>query len=322
MAKKYGRSTKARSKRGTSFGRKKTGKKSYLKPYKKFAKNVRQIAKKVIASQAEDKIITYPITLYNGSLGAPGMVPLNWESRTIFVPGSGLSIDGLGTNPYSGVLGTPLLAITQGLTQADRTGNCIRPKKFLLRGVIQTDLNQYSTVAPGGTWSNVVNNIFETPFVCHMLIYKRKDSLWGQGSYDPSRILNTGVGAGRIDGSLIADLYPFNTDAYTIIKHKTFKMQNQPFSQISGNVTADGWGNGFKQAHSFKIYVPVKKVWKYDDTNTSGNVPANFPVNDNFYVAFWNTNCDNSKVNIYSPGNIVYSRCTVTMQTVMNFEDF
>jgi len=321
MAKKYGRATKTRSKRGAGFGRKKqASKRSYLKPYKKFAKNVRQIAKKVIASQAEDKIITYPITCYNAALGVPTAVPANWESRTTFVPGQGLNITTLGTNPYSGVIATPLLAITQGLTQADRTGNAIRPKKFLLRGIIQTDLNQLNSVS-GGTWSNVVNNIFESPFVTHMLIYKRKDSLWGTNSFDPSRILNTGSGAGLIDGSLIADLYPFNTDAYTIIKHKTFKMQNQPFSQISGSVTADGWGNGYKQAHSFKIYVPVKKVWKYDDTNVSGNVPANFPMNDNFYVAFWNTNCDNSKISVASPLN-VYSRCTVTMQTVMNFEDF
>lgn len=321
MPRKYA-SKKRTSKKGKS---RKTGyKKSYLKPYKKFAKNVRQIAKKVIASQAEDKIITYPITLTNTALalaGTPTVFPSNWESRTTFVPGSGLNMTTLGNNPYSGVIASPLLAITQGLTQADRTGNCIRPKKFLLRGIIQTDLTQWSG-AGAVSWNNVAVNTQEGPFVTHMLVYRRKDSLWGTNSFDPSRILNTGAGAGVIDGSLIADLYPFNTDAYTIIKHKVFKMQNQPYSQLSGSVTADGWGNGYKQAHSFKIYLPCKKVWKYDDSSVSGNVPANFPINDNFYVAFYNTNCDNTKINITTPSMIVNSRCTVSMETVFTFEDF
>jgi len=326
MAKKYGRSTKARSKRGTSYGRKKTGKKSYLKPYKKFAKNVRQIAKKVISSQAEDKIMTLPVTCYNTGLtttyGTISNSPTNWEVRTTFIPGQGLNmLAGSSVSNYCGCIASPLIAINQGLGSGDRIGNSIRVKKFLLRGVVQTDLTLFATT-PAIGFQNVTVNTQDGPFVTHMLIYKRKDSLWGPTSSDPSRLLNTGNSAGFIDGSLIGDLYPFNTDAYTIVKHMKFKMANQPVAQVAANYTSDGWGNGYKQAHAFKLYLPTKKVWKYDDTSISGSTPANFPINDNFYVAFWNTNCDNSKINTVTGGLNIYSRSTVSMETVMTFEDF
>lgn len=320
MAKKYGRSTKTRSKRGAGFGRKKQAtKRSYLKPYKKFAKNVRQIAKKVISSQAEDKVEVATLTGNNSVIGQPAIVPPQWPITTTFVPGSGLNITSGGVNPYSGVYVSPMPPILQGLGQNNRTGNAIRPKKLLLRGVIQTDLNVFTTAA-GGTWTNVPINNQEGPFTTHMLVYKRKDVLWSYASYDPARIINTGGAATYIQGTLLTDLYPFNTDAYTIIKHKTFKMQNQPYSQVTGSVTADGWGNGFKQAHTFKVYLPVKKSWKFDDTSASGLVPANCPINDNMYVAFYNTNCDNTPINV--AGGNVYSRCTVTMDSVLTFEDF
>jgi len=270
-----------------------------IKPKKVSNMEIRQIVKQVIHKTAEDKILILSLTGNSTVQSAP-----------LPIPGSGVDWNGsVGTN---GVVFTnifPSLALGSG--QGAREGNKVEPRSLQLRGVI--------TSIPFSNMSGLQPNLI-APFYVHMFVYRQKGNIFAS---DTTKILQ-GAGlpstqmagnSGPFDGTLLKSTYPINRDLYNVYKHKVFKCMYYPQTVLPQNPTggtfqlSDGWGNGFKMSHVFKINIPIKKVWKYNDSDT------NLPTNDNFNVAFAVVNADNT---INTP---IQSRCSLVMESILRFED-
>lgn len=146
-----------------------------------------------------------------------------------------------------------------------------------------------------------------------MFVYTQKGNIFNGSAL---QILQGGGSAGSslpFDGTLLKMMYPFNRDLYNIVKHRVFKMACQPYEQTptvpANNLQSDGWGNGFKMSHMFKIRLPSLKSWKYNDGDT------NLPTNQNYFVAFAVVNADGSL------NTITTQRAYVNMESVLVFED-
>lgn len=106
--------------------------------------------------------------------------------------------------------------ITQGSGQGARKSNRIAPRSFTIRGVVTANFASFTQV-PVNRWVEAANEK-TAPFYAHMIIWTRKDSLQ---SIDVSRILQGGTAPGTaqpIDGHLLSMTYPFNRDAYNILR--------------------------------------------------------------------------------------------------------
>lgn len=270
------------------------------RPKKVSILQIRQIAKQQIHRVAENKCLVTALT---------GLNPNNINTP--------LNITGSGCD-WNGTAGTvglvfqnifPLMLLGSG--QGAREGNKIEPRSLTLRGVLTT--LPFTNGAP-------LQPTLIAPFYVHMFIYRKKGNIFDS---DVTKILQ-GAGpsatqqagnSGPFDGSLLKSTYPMNRDLYNIYKHKVFKMQYYPQGIVESSPPAstlqlsDGWGNGFKMSHTFKIRVPVKKTWKYNDQDT------NYPTNDNFNVMFAVVNADNT---INTASN---ARVSLNMESVLYFED-
>jgi len=262
------------------------------KPQKMSIVQVRQLIKQGIHKVAENKLYVLPLT------------------GTTLVPTTPVNIFGSGVD-WNGTTGTVGLvfnnifpALILGSGQGAREGNKVEPRYLSLRGVLTS---QEITTALNPTVA---------PFYVHMFIYRKKGNIFDS---DTTKILQGGGSAGSsgpFDGTLLKSTYPVNRDLYNVYKHRVFKMQFAPQMIITPAPTGtvnqainDGWGNGFKMSHVFKIRVPVKKTWKYNDADT------NLPTNDNFNVAFAIVNADNTVNTVQT------SRCNLVMESVLSFED-
>jgi len=276
------RSATKRSRKTPLSSAKRTAKS--VKPVKMSVAGVRSIAKSVLHRTAENKLYVQSLTL-----------PSN-------VPGSG--IDWNGTTGSNGLLLPTLFPqLILGSGQGAREGNKVEPRSFMLRGTINSlpYLNQIPNVP--------------APYYVHMFIYRKKGNIFDS---DITKILQGGGSAGSsgpFDGTLLKSTYPMNRDLYNVYKHRVFKMAFYPQGTLvgapSGNNTeiSDGWGNGFQMCRTFKVRIPVRKTWKYNDADT------NLPTNDNFFCAFAVVNADNT---INAP---LVSRCQINCESVLNFED-
>jgi len=294
------KSYRARRNRKGAIGKARAVARSVI-PKKVSTLAIRQIVKQVIHRTAEDKISITALT---------GTNPNN-ISTPVNIIGSG--VDWNGTTGTSGLVFQnifPLLALGSG--QGAREGNKIEPRSLQLRGVLTT-LNYQEGPA---TQPNLV-----APFYVHMFVYRKKGNIFDS---DITKILQ-GAGpaatqmagnSGPFDGTLLKSTYPMNRDLYNVYKHKVFKCQyypqliNAPSPSAGGTnlQLSDGWGNGFKMSHVFKINIPVKKTWKYNDSDT------NYPTNDNFNVAFAVVNADNTL-------NGTNARVSLVMESILRFED-
>jgi len=269
------------------------------KPNKMSIVQVRQLIKQGIHRQAENKLAVTDLSTISPALIG---TPLN-------IYGSG--VDWNGTTGTVGLVFSNIFPnLILGSGQGAREGNKIEPRYFTLRGVLTTQ--EISTAV----------NPTVAPFYVHMFIYRKKGNIFDS---DTTKILQVGAGqgsttsagnSGPFDGSLLKSTYPMNRDLYNVYKHRVFKMAYAPqgviTSQPTGTVTqqlSDGWGNGFRMSHIFKIRVPVKKTWKYNDSDT------NYPTNDNFNVAFAVVNADGTK------NLAITARCNLVMESVLSFED-
>jgi len=261
-------------------------------------KQVRTLVKAGIHKIAENKIFVQSLTSISGQ-----------------DPNAAVNIFGSGCN-WNGLVGTTGLVfqtvfppLLLGSGQGAREGNQIEPRSFTLRGVI-TSQPYTAGNAPA----------IPAPFYVHMFIYRQKGNIFAS---DVSKILQ-GAGpsntqqsgnSGPFDGTLLKSTYPINRDLYNVYKHKVFRMQYYPQGTLvnspTGNNTdiSDGYGNGFKMSHIFKINIPVKKSWKYNDSDT------NLPTNDNFNVMFAVVNADNTQ------NSLAVARCALVMESVLHFED-
>jgi len=272
-----------------------------VRPKKVSNMEIRQIVKQVIHRTAEDKIMITNLTGTNQSLP---------PSNPLFISGSGVDWNGtVGSNGLVFQNIFPLLTLGSG--QGAREGNKVEPRSLQLRGVI-------TTLPWQGTSGTQPNSV--APFYVHMFVYRQKGNIFNS---DITKILQgagsfatqTAGNSGPFDGTLLKSTYPMNRDLYNVYKHRVFKMQYYP-QAIAENLIpsgtlqlSDGWGNGFKMSQIFKINIPIKKTWKYNDQDT------NYPTNDNFNVAFAVVNADGS----INPSAI--ARCSLVMESILKFED-
>jgi len=250
---------------------------------------VNQVAKIVLHREAENMI-----NIFQPTQTSP-------DTRSIF--GSGLD------NVSNGRIYPQIIPfITVGSGPGGRKGNSITPRTFQLRGVVTTN-NIYPVAGVVGS------STAQCPFYLHMFVYTNKGNIFNN---DVSGLMQGGTAAGTslpFDGTLVRSTYPFNRDQYNIIKHRIFKMACAPQFLLGQSSTtpvsalADGWGNGFKMSHMFKINLPLLKTWKYNDQIT------NLPSNQNYWVAYAVVNCDNT----VNP--ITTARAFVDLESVITYED-
>jgi len=239
------------------------GKKVYKRvakrPYKRPANFAKKV-KAVLARNVETKSIQYyqdnvPVSDYNSGayLGS---------ASTMFV----------------GVL-TPdsfLTPIALGPSSSQRIGNKITISKVTLRGMITP--RTYQTT---GTEESPVNNAPE-PFLFKMWIGYQKATAYNEPDSGFPGFFQEGGTSGNPTGTLMDTFRKINTDKYTIVATRTFKVgpqsitlsQNTPVVANNQNYA----NNDFKfcQRFSFDVTKHCVKTVRYNDTNNQPNTRGLF----------------------------------------------
>jgi len=109
-------------------------------------------------------------------------------------------------------------------------------------------------------------NTSQVPYELHMVIIKRKDGLPATSAFADVKSYPTGTG-GVVD--VISTCYPWNTDAWTIKKHKVFKLA-ATFPYVASALTDVVTGSDPKfWFQRFNIEIPVDSTQKYEDGSNS-----------------------------------------------------
>jgi len=229
----------------------------------------------VVTKKAETKIKTNP-QLNNSNL----------------ITGSGFNTaTGMGFAQSDVML---MVNLSQGVGNDQRIGNKISNCKLRISGFVET-LPYHATT-----------NTSQVPYELHMLILKRKDGLANAVQYTDLKVYPGSTTGGLVD--VISSCYPFNTDAYTIYKHKVFKL-SATFPYVSGGLTDVFTGNNpnfwFQR---FSVDIPVPKIQHYTD---GAIIPNEIDASIIWYVI------NGDGVNL--PANQV--RCQATYASYFTFQD-
>jgi len=229
----------------------------------------------VVNKQAETKLKV--VSLWdNEAIPSGGLYP-NAVSPAVI---SGLQIPNVLTD----------LAITQGVEQEQRTGNSIQNCRLSFRGLVETV--EYDATTN--------NNLYG--YECHIVFFKNKQDI----SNDVSNIKTLpGNATGRVDGSLINSMYPYNKDLYTIKRVKVIRMNQYLSTTTTYNPPGQDNTFNFKR---FRVDIPIKKNIKFTDTSTT---PSNDWVSVGVFLI--NGNGDTT------PGKI---RAQITMDAQLRYDDF
>ena len=160
------------------------------------------------------------------------------------------------------LLSSATLSMGQGTSQQQRVGNSINNCRLNIKGFIVSNPQQ------------ALVNTSPYPFEVHIIAYKKKDDPNG----DPNEILQYPNNTNSfITGGADSTLYPWNRKAYTIKKHKVFRMKANPITAISSTANAIGVENpsfngaGPQFFRRFSFDVPIKDVLQFDDSATGAN---------------------------------------------------
>jgi len=154
---------------------------------------------------------------------------------------------------------TPL--ITAGTSQGQRVGAKVRPVKLVVQGT----LSRLSTQATA------------SPFFVKAVVCKLKLTTIAPVQADLNAMMY-GTGGASVGPSTLAMEtmdYPWNTDNFTIVWERMFKIGQ------ASSATIPYTNNDFQNSFRFKVDLSraVKKTWHY----VSGN---NYPQNDGLYLMF------------------------------------
>jgi len=183
--------------------------------------------------------------------------------------------------PGSNSLGSQLFDLKQGVNQQERIGNTIKLKRWVIKGLIQPNVNIYS----------------DRPAVLQNTMIGYVEVFFGRLLNNSSGITNLledlyQAGSAAITPNMTAGtiLYPLNKDKYKIYWRKRFKMgqaQNAAtFPQTSNNDFSLTRTFGFDVTK----YILKNKHIKYEDADTTPNddMIENLTVFAVFYPAIGN----------------------------------
>lgn len=216
------------------------GSKSYISAVKgkSFKKSVTAICKKVLGRKAETK----------QAYVEPTSAAFNTQSSNNFDVTPNITQ----TNMYQ-----LCPEITLGTTMSNRIGNKINPKGLYVKGHVY------------GDWLDITanNESFQTIYVRIMAVSDKQnpvDSLaYNAFSNSKDVLLQKGATATNFLFNDQTSLYrPINTDRFNVYFNKVIKLCS--YSANVGTANVDQ-AQGLRR-FSFKI--PMKEIWKYDDTNS------------------------------------------------------
>jgi len=174
-------------------------------------------------------------------------------------------------------------SILQGLGQQGRIGNKVNPVYFTLRLSLTCAnlLSTYALVSP-------------TYFDVYVFKWKCSDQAGGApASGDMNRFLQAGASAEAYNGDLMDGLRPLNSDQFTLLVKKRVTLSNFAGNQVTQGVFQQTNPN---RTFYFNLTKHLKKVWLYDDNNSSVE-------NDNFYLAIGSTQTDGQSTGSTLTGN-------------------
>lgn len=250
---------------------------------RKKAQNLKLAIGKVITSLAERKVSNFSDTISLTSAFTSGALSIGALLRPV--------------SPYN-TLG---LTIATGSTVSGRTANKIRPVKCTLKYII------YPNVYDGTI------NPEPQPMVVRVWFFKPKPG--DQTTFTPSvaGFFQNGASTSNFAGTLIDMNKSVNTENYTLLGYKTFKvgMANSAYASITYGGYANYANNDYKMNYIGEINVTkyLAKQYVFDD---SDNTPTNTPT----YMVWEAVNADNSAMVAGAyPASVRY-------ELQMNYVDF
>jgi len=185
--------------------------------------------------------------------------------------------------PGGNAIGSQMFDISQGTAQNQRVGNTIKLKRWVIKGLIQPNIDGLATPnsATDNTYIGYVDVFFGRLLNNNEAIETQLADLYQNGA----TALTPNATAGTI-------LYPINKDKYKIYWRKRFKM-GQAFSTNFPNPPMTT-NNDFSLTRSFGFdvtkYILKNKHIKYEDNDTTpnDNMVENLTVFATFYPAVGN----------------------------------
>ena len=195
------------------------------------------------------------------------------------------------------LLDATLLGLDMGANRNQRIGIKVNNARAVISGVIKA--KPYNTTS----------NPFVSPFEVHMVCYKAKEDITGNGQYLK---LKTEQGQTNPDGTIENTLYPYNRDKYVIHKVRVFKLRG-----FRSEETLNGQGVIYETGGQsatlpsfvrFRCECPVAKKLMF---NLNNSTSSNSWVSVAFYVV------DRMNNTIQS----THTRCSVFMDAKLTFKD-
>lgn len=223
------------------------------------------------------------------------------------VAGTGLKYDGvLNTNGWVNAVGSnPLIpALVQGVSENQRVGNYITPKKL----IVKYSLYANPSTESGSTPNN--NPYITLPFYARVIIYRHR---YATDDFSQNGILDLGATNGDISGNLEGLYEPYNRDEYTIVHSKTYLMQPQRHQLTgSGSFTGQNQDQRARTVVIKRCKVPLPKRMRYNDGSS-------VPSGEGYFIAVCCVNSDGSWIT--NSGATVHQRLRLTAESYMTFTD-
>lgn len=236
-------------------------------------KKVREIVKKEIARNIEDKSIQFAVSDYN-----------LYPSNATNFPNNTLHL-----SPNSSTL-----AIVQGTGQGNRVGNAIKIKKMRFKAML--------TPQP---WDNTLNPNPRPLIVRMVMYYDREDPnlLPAPGS----TFFQNGSSSTGFSNSPIDILRPINTDRYKVFKIKDYKLGYSQYAGTANTVANQGAYQAYSNNDFKMVQMIDEDVTKYLVKHVKYNDNLSDPMTRGLYVTFFMIATDGTNlVSTWIPAEISY----------------
>jgi len=191
--------------------------------------------------------------------------------------------------------------LQQGLTNANRIGNVITPKKLVLKYSLYANPSTEVGSLPANS-----NPFINLPFFCRVIVFRHR---YAQDDYSQNGILDLGASNADISGNVESMYEPYNRDEYKILYSKTHYMQPQRHQLTgAGNFTGQNMDDKAKQIVIKRAKISLPKRIRYNENSSS-------PADAGFFLAVCVVNADGSFV------STTQSRVSLSAETYMSFTD-
>lgn len=277
---------------------------------KKVAKSKKSIVKKALTKAKTNYIKKVALSVLKRNVENKQNVLTLFDQ--IPVPGGGLALN---NNNQSGAIKPTIMpTLLQGTAVNQRIGNKVRPQSLRIKGYVRS--LEY----------DAITNTNQRPFYAHVWIVIDKSikapydntgtAIYNKNPTNFKRNANNPV---PFDGSIMNDLYGYNTDSYIILAHRRIKLDSmQPTTPVGATTPAyviqDSVNNGAVYAKPFSISIkklPKQLLFDEDDLGSSSYLPTNF--NPLMYVALQNMD---GSLSSYSQ-----QRFAITAESMLYYED-